>query len=158
VSDVQVRSLDWPTETEIVALADIFDAYRAHYGEAIEPGASAAWLAEQLGSGRLTAFVAERDGQLLGFATTLDVPASLRLGHYWQVRDLFVVTDRRRLGIGAALLVFVADAARSAGALRLAVQTEFENDAARRLYQATGFVEVEGFVGLIQPLQEMEAG
>jgi len=150
VSEVRVRSLEAPTETGIVALADIFDAYRAHYGEEIERGASATWLAEQLGSGRLTAFVAELDA--VGFATVVDIPASLRLGRYWQIRDLFVVPDRRRLGIGAALLDFVADSARSASARRVSVQTEVDNRAARHLYESSGFAQVEGYVGLTLPL------
>ncbi len=154
MSEVQVRSLDTPTEAEIVALADIFDAYRAHYREEIEPGASATWLAEQLGSGRLTAFIAVLDGPLLGFATTLDMPASLRLGHYWQIRDLFVVTDRRRLGIGRALLTAIRESATSAGALRLSVQTERDNAAARHLYEVSGFAPVDGYVGLSLPLEQ----
>jgi GNAT superfamily N-acetyltransferase len=154
VSDVQVRSLDRPTEAEIVALAGIFEAYRAHDGEEIKPAGSATWLAEPLGSGRLTAFVAELDGQLLGFATTLDVPASLRLGHDWQVRDLFVVADRRRLGIGRALLAAIRESATSAGAVRLSVQTEHDNAAARHLYEVSGFAPVDGYVGLSLPLEQ----
>jgi hypothetical protein len=38
----------------------------------------------------LAAFIAEMQGEQIGFAVTMDVPASLRLGHYWQIRDLFV--------------------------------------------------------------------
>jgi hypothetical protein len=38
----------------------------------------------------LAAFIAEMQGEQIGFAVTMDVPASLRLAHYWQIRDLFV--------------------------------------------------------------------
>lgn len=152
MTEVRVRPLDRPTRAELVALAGIFDAYRAHYGEEVVAGASALWLAESLASGRLMAFVAEVDGELVGFATTADIPASLQLGHYWQVRDLFVVPSRRRLGVGRALLEFILRLAASAGATRLAVQTEGDNAVARHLYQSTGFALVEGYIGLTLPL------
>jgi len=31
---------------QLAELTNVFDAYRAHYGEAIEAGASAQWLAD----------------------------------------------------------------------------------------------------------------
>jgi GNAT superfamily N-acetyltransferase len=45
-------------------------------------------------------FVAEDNGGLVGFAITMEVPASLRLAHFWQIRDLFVLPTHRRLGSG----------------------------------------------------------
>ena len=137
-------------------LANAFDAYRAHYGEVIDPGASAEWLADNLERERLIVFVAEIDGELVGFATTVDIPASLRLSHYWQVRDLFTVPSRRRLGVGRALLEFIRGSATSAGALRLAAQTENDNAVAKHLYESSGFAQVEGYVGLILPLTSDE--
>jgi GNAT superfamily N-acetyltransferase len=148
VGQVSVMALQEPTAAEVAQLAVIFDAYRAHYGEVIEAGASVRWLADKLGHERLKAFIAAIDAELVGFATTLDVPASLRLGHYWQVRDLFVVPSRRRSGVARALLGEIRRSATAAGALRLAVQTEDDNSAARHLYEANGFAEVEGYVGL----------
>ena len=81
-TDVQVRALEAPTDAEIADLASLFDQYRAHYGQPIQPGQSTAWLTHNLRSGRLAAFVAEMNGEAIGFAVTMDVPASLRLGHY----------------------------------------------------------------------------
>ena len=79
-TEVLVRPLEAPTEAEITELAGLFDQYRAHYGQAIQAGQSASWLRHNLRSGRLTAFIAEMQGELIGFAVTMDVPASLRLG------------------------------------------------------------------------------
>jgi GNAT superfamily N-acetyltransferase len=151
-TDVLVRLLEAPTEADIAELASLFDHYRAHYGQAIQAGQSAAWLQDNLRSARLAAFVAEMDGELVGFATTLDIPASLRLGHYWQIRDLFVVPSRRRLGVARVLLDCIRSAATAAGALRLAVQTEVDNAGALRLYEERGFAPVEGYRGLTLPL------
>jgi RimJ/RimL family protein N-acetyltransferase len=68
----------------------------------------------------------------------MDVPASLRLAHCWQIRDVFVLPTHRRLGVGRAILASVREAAIAAGALRLVLQTEDDNDPALRLYADSG--------------------
>jgi GNAT superfamily N-acetyltransferase len=157
-TEVQVRPLEAPTEAEIAELASLVDQYRAHYGQAIQAGQTASWLRHNLRSGRLAAFIAEMQGEQIGFAVTMDVPASLRLGHYWQIRDLFVVPNRRRLGVARALLDGIHGSAIAAGAQRLAVQTEVDNAGAMRLYEACGFIPVEGYRGLALPLVPDEDG
>lgn len=149
---VSVRTLGAPTRGEIEALAEIFDQYRAHYGEAPDTSGSARWLDENLRTSRLRAVVAEDDGRFVGFAITVEVPASLRLAHFWQIRDLFVLPTHRRLGVGRALLASVRAAAVASGALRLAVQTEDDNDPALRLYVDSNYTLVEGYCSLMLPL------
>jgi GNAT superfamily N-acetyltransferase len=97
-------------------------------------------------------FVAEDSARFVGFATTMDVPASLRLAHFWQIRDLFVLPTHRRLGVGRALLASVRAAAIASSALRLVVQTEDDNDAALRLYADSGYAQIEGYCSLMLPL------
>lgn len=156
---IEVRSLTAPTRAEIEQLAEIFDRYRTHYGEAADASRTASWLEGSIGSGRLDAFVAEDEGALVGFAITMTVPASLRLGHFWQIRDLFVLPDHRRLGVGRTLLDFVRAAAIGAGALRLLLQTEADNTPALRLYAGSGYTVVEGYSSLTLPLTPLrEAG
>ena len=142
-----------PTPIEIEQLAAIFDDYRVHYGEVADAQQAASWLAENIGSGRLEAFVAEDVGELVGFATTTAVPASLRLGRFWQIRDLFVVPGRRRLGVGRARLDRVRAAAISAGATRLVLQTEVDNTPALRLYAESGYTTIDGYCTLSLSLQ-----
>lgn len=79
----------------------------------------------------------------MGIATTVAVPASLRLGCSWQLRDLYVVLRARRSGAGRALVSTVAAAACAAGAIRLSVQTEPANTAALQLYHSCGFIPEE---------------
>jgi GNAT superfamily N-acetyltransferase len=152
VPTVSVRVLTAPTRREIEALAEIFDRYRAHYDEPPDGASSRRWLERYLSTGRLRAFVAEERGAIVGFATTTEVPASLRLAHFWQIRDLFVLPTHRRLGVARALLASVRAAAIEAGALRLAVQTEDDNDAALHLYAKSGYALVNGYCSLMLPL------
>jgi GNAT superfamily N-acetyltransferase len=149
---VSVRALATPTRGEIEALAEIFDQYRAHYGEASDASRSAGWLDENLRTSRLRVFVAEERGRIVGFAITMEVPASLRLAHFWQIRDLFVLPTHRRLGVGRALLASVREAAIASGALRLVVQTEDDNDPALRLYADSGYALIKGYCSLMLPL------
>jgi GNAT superfamily N-acetyltransferase len=130
----------------------MFDEYRAHYGEESDAFRSAGWLEENLGTGRLRAFVAEDGSRFVGFALTTDVPASLRLAHFWQIRDLFVPPAQRRLGVARALLASVRAAAIESGALRLVVQTEADNGPALRLYAENGYAPIEGYCSLLLPL------
>ena len=149
---IYVRVLRVPTRSEIIRLASIFDSYRAHYGEVIDESQTVAWLEANLIGGRLQAFTAESGGEFIGFALTMAVPASLRLGHFWQIRDLFVVPSHRRLGIGGALLESISAAAITAGASRLSLQTESDNTPALRLYAKSGYTIVEGFHSLLLTL------
>jgi GNAT superfamily N-acetyltransferase len=137
---------------EVETVASIFDQYRVHYGETADVEQSSRWLRENIGSGRVQTFVAEDRARLVGFATTMQIPASLRLSHFWQIRDLFVLPQHRRLGIGGALLGAVRAAAVESGALRLVLQTEEENGPALALYAEVGFVPVTGYRALTLPL------
>lgn len=69
-----------------------------------------------------------------------------------QIRDLFVLPHHRRLGVGRALLDFLRVASVAAGALRLALQTENDDDPALRLYAESGYTSVEGYRSLTLPL------
>ena len=150
---VEVRALTTPTGAEIEQLAEIFDRYRVHYGEATDVSRTAGWLEGNITGGRLEAFVAEDKAGIVGFAVTTTVPASLRLGHFWQIRDLFVLPNHRRLGVGRTLLDFIRAEAIRAGALRLVLQTEADNAPALRLYAESGYTTVDGYCSLTQPLR-----
>jgi ribosomal protein S18 acetylase RimI-like enzyme len=155
---VAVRALVAPTHGDIEALAEIFDRYRAHYGEGSDGSRSACWLEENLTTSRLRAFVAEERGTFIGFAVTMEVPASLRLAHFWQIKDLYVVPTHRRRGVGRALLACVRTAAISSGALRLVLQTEEDNDPALRLYTDCGYALIDGYCSLMLPFDPETQG
>jgi GNAT superfamily N-acetyltransferase len=149
---VSVRALTAPTRSEIEALAQIFDQYRAHYGEPSDASRSARWLEQNVSTGRVRVFIAEDRGRFVGFAITMEIPASLRLARYWQIRDLFVLPAHRRLGVGRALLASIRAAAIASGALRLVLQTEDDNDPALRLYTDSGYAPIKGYCSLMLPL------
>jgi len=129
-------------------LARLFDQYREHYGERPDPAGSQAWLGQHLSSGALRAFLANRGDEAAGLALVAPIPASQRLGHFWQLRDLFVAPRHRRRGIGEALLSSVRGTALAHGAARLSLVTESDNTAALGLYAKAGFEPVTGYVSM----------
>jgi len=83
---------------------------------------------------RLHGFVAELDGEVVGFAhcwfnhTTWLDKADLYL------EDLFVAPSARRRGVGEFLIQGCADFAKESGSSRLYWQTQRSNESAQRLY------------------------
>jgi len=153
VIPVTAAPLTEPAAADLAEMAELFDEYRRHYGEPAAPGQTLEWLRDNTGHGRLTVFTAHAGRDLIGFATTVALPASLRLSCYWQLRDLFVAPGARRRGAARALLDAVRRAATAAGAIRLSVQTESVNAAALQLYRTSGFVPVEDLQVLSLPIQ-----
>src|SRR6516162_11594620 len=95
---VIVTVLTNPTPEQLVGVAEVFDLYRRHYGQPVVAGQTLAWLTQYTCSGMLTIFTAHIGPELVGIATTVVVPASLRLACSWQLRDLYVVPVARRGG------------------------------------------------------------
>jgi GNAT superfamily N-acetyltransferase len=154
VDRLRVAALTGATETQLAEVARLFDQYRQHYGEPAAPAQALAWLTRHTRSQQLAIFTAHRGPDLVGLATTVTVPASLQLGCFWQLRDLYVTPSARRCGAGRALLQTVRQAAAAAGATRLSVQTEPANTAALQLYRTSGFTPVRGIEALILPLPQ----
>jgi ribosomal protein S18 acetylase RimI-like enzyme len=96
-----------------------------------------------------TASVASQpDASPIGLATGHAIPASLVLGRFWQLRDLYVLPEFRRRGAAAALISAVREAALAAGATRLSLVTEPNNRTALNLYRRLGFRPVEPLASL----------
>src|SRR5215471_10314282 len=68
------------------AVCELFDDYRAHYGQRRSARRVRAWLGQQSASGNLRVMAATMDGLPRGFVTTTASPASLSLGTALLVR------------------------------------------------------------------------
>jgi GNAT superfamily N-acetyltransferase len=135
---VACRALD-PMSDAVAELASLFELYRIHYGQSPAPAATRAWVCEMARSGELEFYGAYHGARMVGFAAVHQVPASLGLGRFWQLRDLFAEPAMRRRGIARRLVETIRQAATDAGALRLSLQTESDNVAALSLYRDCGF-------------------
>lgn len=134
-----------PADAAFGSVAELFDDYRAHYGEQRAYGATRQWLQEQATSGALRISAAFAASRPRGLLTVSVLPASLTLGTFWLVRDLYVLPEHRGRGHARTLVEHALTAARAAGARRVSLQTEHDNTPARALYRALGFHEVDGY-------------
>jgi ribosomal-protein-alanine N-acetyltransferase len=80
--------------------------------------------------------IAWEDALPVGFALAIG------LGDEFEIIALGVVPERRRAGIGAALLDALSGEVRRRGALGIVLEVAVDNAAARSLYAAHGFVRV----------------
>jgi GNAT superfamily N-acetyltransferase len=91
------------------------------------------------------ALVAEREDGLIGFSHYLFQRSTWLLNPQCYLQDLYVEEERRRGGVGRALIGAVVSAAKEAGATRVFWNTHETNVVARRLYDAvaerTGFIQ-----------------
>lgn len=82
----------------------------------------------------LTAFVAEHEGAVRGFAHVREQPDTFTAGPGWFLDDLYVDPDLRGTGAGTALLDAVAAHATAHGGGTLRWITAHDNDRAQRVY------------------------
>ena len=141
------------TDETLAAASGLFNQYRHHYGEPPDQDErTLGWLTDMVQSNMLTVYTAFvdswGDAPPIGLATGHAIPASLLMGRFWQLRDLYVLPGSRRQGVAAALVSAVREAARAAGATRLSLATEEDNEAALGLYRGLGFIPVTGLASL----------
>lgn len=153
VPNEALRVVTCDDEESLAAASVLFNQYRHHYGEPQDADErTIGWLTDMVQSKMLTIYTAfvdsSEDAPPIGLATGHAVPASLSMGRFWQLRDLYVLPGSRRRGVAAALIGAVRDAALAAGATRLSLVTEPDNQAALGLYRGLGFTPVEGLASL----------
>ncbi len=90
------------------------------------------------------AFVAERDGQILGIVHYLYHRTTVDIAPTCYLQDLFTSASARGSGVGRALIEAVHERAKAAGCARVYWQTHETNQTAMRLYDQVA--EKSGFL------------
>lgn len=98
------------------------------------------WIETALGAGRLHAWLAEREGRVIGSAAVNPYPhmpsANYPTGLGWYLLNVYVKPTHRHDGVGAALLAAVGSAAREQGVDAMTLHATAQ---ARSLYERLGF-------------------
>jgi len=90
------------------------------------------------------ALVAELDGSLIGLTHYLFHRSTTLIGPICYLQDLYTAPERRRTGVGRALIEAVYQRAQDSGSLRVYWQTHETNLVAQRLYEQ--LAERSGFI------------
>jgi ribosomal protein S18 acetylase RimI-like enzyme len=124
---------------DLDALAPLFDAYRQFYKKPSDLSTATRFIAERIRHSESTILVAVEDGVVLGFVQLYPTFSSVSAGRIYILNDLFVADEARKRGVARLLLRAAAEFAKAAGAVRMTLQTELSNAAARALYEAEGW-------------------
>lgn len=121
-------------------LVPLFNAYRRFYGQHSDLIVARQFLSNRLSRNESVVLVAENDGgAAVGFVQLYPTFSSILAEPMYVLSDLFVIPEARRRGIGTQLLASAAEAARTAGAVRVELATAITNISAQRLYEALGW-------------------
>ncbi|AND15780.1 ribosomal-protein-alanine N-acetyltransferase [Rathayibacter tritici] len=130
------------------AQADDLDAVMAiEESEFTGDAWSRGMMAEEIRSRHTRYLVAERDGEVVGYAGLL-CPVG---AHEGDVQTIAVIASVRRTGLGRRLLRALLDAARERGAREVFLEVRADNPAAQTLYRSEAFEEIGVRPGYYQP-------
>ncbi|MCC8393695.1 GNAT family N-acetyltransferase [Paraburkholderia sp. MMS20-SJTR3] len=142
----QIRAV---TRDDFAAWLPLWDAYNAFYGRAGETAlprqiTHITWNRFFDGYEPMHAFVAEREGQLLGLVHFLYHRHTTLAGPTCYLQDLYTLDSERGKGVGRALIEAVYARAKADGAERVYWLTHETNHTAMRLYDKVA--DKSGFV------------
>jgi GNAT superfamily N-acetyltransferase len=133
---------------DVDAVAPLFDAYRQFYQQPSDPALARAFIAERLAHSESVIFLAERDGQAVGFVQLYPLFSSTaaRPRRLWLLNDLFVSPSARGGGVARALMDRARRLGEETGAVGLELVTARTNAPAQRLYESLGWRQDDLFL------------
>jgi GNAT superfamily N-acetyltransferase len=133
---------------DVDAVAPLFDAYRQFYQQPSDLALARAFIAERLARSESVIFLAERDGQAVGFVQLYPLfsSTSARPRRLWLLNDLFVSPSARGGGVARALMERARRLGEDTGAAGLELATARTNAPAQRLYESLGWRQDEQFL------------
>jgi ribosomal protein S18 acetylase RimI-like enzyme len=133
---------------DVDAVAPLFDAYRQFYQQPSDLALARAFIAERLARSESVIFLAERDGQAVGFVQLYPLFSSTaaRPRRLWLLNDLFVSPSARGGGVARALMDRARRLGEETGAAGLELVTARTNAPAQRLYESLGWRQDEEFL------------
>lgn len=128
-------------------LASLFDQYRQFYEQAADPEGCRIFIGERLRNDESVIFAAQMDnGILSGFTQLYRSFCSVEMSGLIYLYDLYVSPDKRRRGIGRALMDAARKYASESGAGRLQLETARTNLPGQALYEELGWKKDEDFL------------
>lgn len=132
MTDVTVRAI---AEDDAARWRELFTAYGLFYetdfDAAVLDGVWA-WLMDA--QHPLFCLVAERAGEVVGFAHVREQPDTFTAGPGWFLDDLYTAPEARGSGAGTALLEAITEHARTHGGGTIRWITAADNERAQRVY------------------------
>ena len=136
---------------DLDSLVKLFDGYRQFYGQSSDEAAVHIFLQARFEHGQSVVFLAESQGQPVGFTQLYPSFSSVSMARVYVLNDLYVAPVARRMGVAQALLKAASEHARQLGAVRLSLTTAVDNVTAQTLYESSGWVRDQKFYAYNRP-------
>lgn len=124
---------------DLPQLAGLFDQYRVFYHKESDLLSAESFLKERIENKDSEIYVAENDGDLVGFVQLYPLFSSTRMKRYWLLNDLFVNENHRGKGFSKELIEDAKGLAKSTDASGVLLETGKSNDIGNKLYPSCGF-------------------
>jgi GNAT superfamily N-acetyltransferase len=126
-------------------VARLFNQYRMFYQQPSNLEGATQFLRERLQKNDSTIFLAEENGNMIGFTQLYPSFSSVSMKPIWILNDLFVAETYRKQGAAQQLMTAAEAFTRETGAIRIALSTQISSTTARSLYESRGYVRDEEF-------------
>lgn len=136
------------TPADLDLVTPLFDGYRQFYRQTSDLPLCREFIADRLRRKDAVIFLAQQDGQALGFVQLYPAFSSTagRPGRSWLLNDLYVVPEARGRGVGRALMERARRLGEETGARSIELATEADNRTAQALYESLGYRRDEVWV------------
>ena len=124
---------------DLPQLSELFDQYRVFYHKDSDIPSAENFLKERIEKADSEIFVAESEGQLVGFVQLYPLFSSTRMKRYWLLNDLFVNENYRGKGFSKQLIEKAKELAKLTNAAGILLETGKSNDIGNQLYPSCGF-------------------
>ncbi len=133
-------------ESEMDAVAPLFDAYRQFYKQKSDIAGAKDFLQTRCARRESVVFAAMENGNALGFVQLYPLFSSVSMERLWLLNDLYVTASARKKGVGEALIKKAQELATISDAKGLSLETGQDNRIAQALYVKAGFVKDDNFI------------
>lgn len=126
--------------------------YRRFYKQESDPERERAFMQEHLQDGSGIVYLAEQDGETIGFMQLFSTFSTVHLGRALILEDLFIVSSARRSGAATQLLDAAIAYARDVKATGMFLETAIDNHTAQAVYEKAGWTREGHFYKYNAPL------
>jgi ribosomal protein S18 acetylase RimI-like enzyme len=132
------------TLADLPQLSHLFNLYRIFYRKPPDMEGGRRFLQERIERRESVIYIAENEGQMVGFAQCYPLFSSTRMKRILLLNDLFVMEEYRGRGISRLLIGAAKELTKNTQSSCLLLETEKSNRIGNSLYPAEGFVLNEG--------------
>lgn len=134
-----MKNIRKATLQDLPQLAELFDQYRIFYHKDSDIPSAETFLKERIENKDSEIFVAEIQGDLVGFVQLYPLFSSTRMKRYWLLNDLFINENDRGKGFSKELIEETKKWAVSTNSAGILLETGKSNDVGNKLYPGCGF-------------------